>query len=203
MSDPDPWTFGINHLLTITGFGITAAIAIAGFRTFRKWKREKIEEKRIDIALEALAIAYEARFVFDGIRSPLSYSSEWAEMSGTDEDRRKGGAYFAVLRRLDNNREYFERLWRFQPRFMAAFGKDTQDIFLEIHSARRAIEVSASMLMEAALKNDPFDDREFERQLRADVWSKTKGDNISQKIDKFIAGLEKHCMPMVVHGYRD
>lgn len=57
MSSTDPWAFGLNHLLTIIGFAITLGIATAGFRSFAKWKREKIEERRIDIALEALALA--------------------------------------------------------------------------------------------------------------------------------------------------
>jgi hypothetical protein len=56
----DPWTFGWTQLLTIIGFIITISIAVGGFRTFNRWKREKIEEKRIDIAIEALALVYEA-----------------------------------------------------------------------------------------------------------------------------------------------
>jgi hypothetical protein len=46
-------------------------LAIVGLRTFGKWKREKIEEKRIDVAIEALAIAYEAQLVFERIRSRI------------------------------------------------------------------------------------------------------------------------------------
>jgi hypothetical protein len=53
-----PWTFGWTQLLTIIGFCITIGIAIGGFRTFGRWKREKIEEKRIDVAIEALALTY-------------------------------------------------------------------------------------------------------------------------------------------------
>ena len=70
MLPPDPWAFGLNQLLTIIGLLITVGIATVGFRSFGKWKREKLEERRIDIAFEALALAYEAGFIFDSIRSP-------------------------------------------------------------------------------------------------------------------------------------
>jgi hypothetical protein len=60
----DPWAFGWTHVLTIVGFFVTCGIAYFGFRTFERWKREKIEEKRIDIAIEALALAYDSKEVF-------------------------------------------------------------------------------------------------------------------------------------------
>jgi len=65
MPCPDLWAFGSTQLLTVIGFLLTGAIAVVGFRTFEKWKREKLEEKRIEIAFEALALGYEAGFVFD------------------------------------------------------------------------------------------------------------------------------------------
>jgi len=43
--------FGWNQLLTVIGLIVTTIIAIGGFRTFGRWKREKIEERRIDVAL--------------------------------------------------------------------------------------------------------------------------------------------------------
>jgi len=53
----NPWAFGWTQLLTLTGFGITIGIAVGGFRTFGRWKREKLEERRIEVAIDALASA--------------------------------------------------------------------------------------------------------------------------------------------------
>jgi hypothetical protein len=75
---------------TATGLVTTIIIAVAGFRTFGKWRREKLEEKRIEIAIEALALCYEARFIFENIRSPLSYPGEW------DDIREKRPNHFPV-----------------------------------------------------------------------------------------------------------
>jgi len=88
------WTFGWTQLLTIVGFIITIAIAVGGFRTFGRWKKEKIEEKRIETAIEALALVYESKFIFDHIRSEMSFPYEWKDMPdsyGTEEQRNARG----------------------------------------------------------------------------------------------------------------
>lgn len=69
----DPWTFGWTQLLTIVGFIITICIAVGGFRTFGRWKREKIEEKKIEIAFEALA--------FEGMAPLLRFSDLMSRFS--------------------------------------------------------------------------------------------------------------------------
>src|SRR5262245_33241734 len=199
----EAWAFGLNHLLTLIGFAITLGIATVGFRSFAKWKREQIEERRIDTALEALAVAYEAGFIFDGIRSPMSHGGEWSEMKGVDDPKRRdaAGPFFAILRRIDINRDYFERVWKMQPRFMAVFGKDAADIFNKLHQARRSIEVSAGMLMRAAATGEPYKDIQFRQKLETDVWKTRDDDAIGLKISEFVEGIEKHCLPVVEHRY--
>ena len=80
MDAGNPWAFGWNQLLTIIGLAVTSLIAIGGFRTFGRWKREKIEERRIDVALEALSIGYESQGVFEAIRNPGSFGYEYEDM---------------------------------------------------------------------------------------------------------------------------
>lgn len=204
MPPPDPWAFGLNQMLTVIGLLITVGIATAGFRSFEKWKREKIEERRIDIALEALALAYEASFIFDSIRSPMSYEGEWADLKGIDdpEKRRKAGPFFAILKRIEHHKDYFERVWKMQPRFMAVFGKDAADIFMKLHKARREIEVSAGMLMRSAAEGEPYRDAEFRKKLENDIWNvDEKADKIAPKVKEFVHGVEKHCQPVVAHRY--
>jgi hypothetical protein len=200
MPPTDPWTFGLSHLLTVIGFIITAVIAFAGFRSFAKWKRERLEERKIEIALEALALAYEAPYIFDSIRSPISYDGEWSEMKGIDDpDKRSAaGPFFATLKRIERNKEYFERLWRMQPRFMAMFGKEASDVFMTLHQARQSIEVSASMLMRDAANNGRNSDPDFDRKLKADIWSwDSKNDQIRPLINEFVTGIEQHCLPVI------
>jgi hypothetical protein len=86
----NPWAFGWTQLLTIVGLIITIGIAVGGFRTFGRWKREQLEEKRIETAIDALAIVYESKFVFDNIRSEATFDYEFKDMPesfGTSEEQ--------------------------------------------------------------------------------------------------------------------
>jgi hypothetical protein len=74
MTGHNVWAFGWTQVLTLIGFAITVGIAIGGFRTFGRWKREKVEELRMETAIAALAAAYKSKYVFQHIRSPMSYS---------------------------------------------------------------------------------------------------------------------------------
>jgi hypothetical protein len=57
----NPWEFGWTQVLTIIGFAITIAIAIGGFRTFGRWKRELIE-RRIELVGSRLLIRIVTNF---------------------------------------------------------------------------------------------------------------------------------------------
>ena len=72
----NPWAFGWTQLLTIVGMLLTLGIATTGFRTFGRWKREKLEERRIETAIDALALVYESKFIFDHIRSGFVFDGE-------------------------------------------------------------------------------------------------------------------------------
>src|SRR5438105_1190643 len=147
----DPWAFGWTQALTITGFVLTGGIAYFGFRSFERWRWEKIEEKRIDIAVEAAALAYESKYVFENIRSPASFSYELKEVpkweGETDEQWNNRSPFAVIIMRINRHKEFFERLYKIQPRFMALFGEETEASFMKCHQARRYIEVSAGMLM--------------------------------------------------------
>jgi hypothetical protein len=199
---PTPWTFGWTQLLTIIGFMITIAIAVGGFRTFGRWKKEKIEEKRIETAIEALALVYESKFIFDHIRSAMSFGYEWNDMPnsyGTEEQRNTRGPFYAILKRIEASKDFFERAWKMQVRCTALFGPKVEEIFLLMQRARREIEVSAGMLLqdpEPTLKSQ--DNLETWNQFRADVWPAygklaKRGDQVGQKLSEFKKEMENLC----------
>jgi hypothetical protein len=76
---------------------VTIIIAIFGFSTFGRWKREQLEGRRIDIAFSALDLAYKTGHVFDHIRGPLIEDYEWADMpevaGDTEHKRRRRGGW--------------------------------------------------------------------------------------------------------------
>jgi len=201
MNPPDLWAFGWTQLLTIIGFIITVGIASIGFRTFGRWKREKLEEKRIEIAFDMLAIAYEARFIFAHIRGPMAYPHEWTDMpeavSETADQRTARGSFYATLSRIAANKDYFERLWKLQPRCMAMFGAEVADVFMLVHRARREVEVAAQMLaspgrkfgndMRSSLEHAIWDTGDFEPEK----------DEVGKKLTEFRVRTEALCKPII------
>ena len=200
MADPGPWTFGWIQLLTIAGLGI----AFQGLRTFGKWRREKIEEKRIEVAVDALAAAYRSKYVFEHIRGRLKQPYEWQDMPEVDgeaeTDRRRRGSLYAVWKRLERHKDFFEQVWELQPKFMAIFGRETEEIFLLVHTARRDIEVACDMM--ASMQEPRLGEQELWLQLRRDILSSTDattndGDEVGQKLENFRTRIEELCRPIV------
>jgi hypothetical protein len=201
MNSPGGWAFGWTQLLTIIGFIITVGIAGIGFRTFGRWKREKLEEKRIDIAFDMLALAYEAQFIFAHIRGPMAYAHEWADMpeivSETADQRSARGTFYATLSRIAANKDYFERLWKLQPRCMAMFGAEVADVFMLVHRARREVEVAAQMLASPGRK---FGD-DMRSKLEHAVWDtgnfEPEKDEVGKKLSEFRTRTEALCKPSI------
>lgn len=209
----DPWSFGWTQLLTIAGFLITIGIAYGGFRSFERWKREKIEESKIAVALEALALGYEAKYVFSAIRSPFIWSHEWEDMpkhpGELEETQRRRGPLYAIGNRLHRHGEFFERVFKLQPRFMAIYGRDTEETFMILHKARREVEVAVDMLMQDAIRPGDYSSRDTEdlyRKLKGHIAEGShsgRGDEILERIQIFQRKIEQTCRPIIDRTYKN
>jgi hypothetical protein len=202
--------------VAFVGVIVTGTIAGFGLRSFEKFKREQIEERRIDVAIDALTIAYEARFVFDVIRSRIVQDHEWAdakEESGltgslVPVSLRKGqrGAY-AVLKRIDNNEAFFKKVERLEPKFMAVFGAKTEEVFTLIYNSRSRISGSAEILFDLERVESDRDDEHIRNELvelrRTVFGSKDKADEdkTAKALNDFREQIEAICRPIVDHQY--
>lgn len=208
----DPWAFGWTQVLTIVGLLMTFGIAVGGFRTFNRWKREKLEEKRIDVAIDALSLVYESKYIFDHIRSVMAFGYEWQDMpdhtGDTPQQRDQRGPYYATLKRIEANKEFFDRAWKMQVKCTAVFGREAEQIFLLMQKARREIEVSAGMLYrdpEPTHKSE--DNLETWKGFKADVWSPygklaKQGDQVGKKLKEFEERMETLCRPIIDQHYK-
>ena len=144
-----------------------------GIETFKKWKREKIEERRIETAIDALALAYESKIVFRSIRSSMSSEVDYEKMPIIEGElsaqRSARGSYWVVGRRVYDNKGYFDRVWKLQPVVMAIFGEDIEIVFGKLHEARAMVQVASNVDLGCALSNTE-DNRVLHRQLRTDLW---------------------------------
>lgn len=202
----DPWAFGWNQLLTCFGLIVTGGIAICGFRTFDSWKREKIEERRIDIALDALSISYESKTVFGRIRNPNGFEGEWAQMpirkGESPEHRASRGASYAILVRLNRESGFFDRVARLRPKAIAMFGARAEMAFERLENARAWIEDAANQLTWQIPVVPPVrsqEDFDMRMRLRGDMWAgfAEQRDRVEDELGTFRSEMEVIFKPII------
>ena len=58
------------------------------------------------------------------------------------------------------------------------------------------------MLMRAAARGEPYHDTQFREKLESDIWNIIEDrDTIGPMVGEFVAGVEKHCLPVVAYRY--
>jgi len=190
---------------------ITVAIAWGGFRSFNRWRREQLEAKRIDIAFDALTLAHETKSVFQHIRGPLVLPSEWADMpaqpNDTEQLRLRRGEIYATTKRINDKREFFERVARIQPRCMAAFGPEVAKVFKKLHIARAHLETAVLMLtheIDNPCAGNDQKTKEHYEEMRRDLWDlefPPEEDRVGQMLREFTDGVIAFTKPPVVTLY--
>src|ERR1019366_8711419 len=127
-----------------------------------------------------------------------------------NEARQHRGSFYVVVKRLNAEKDYFDRVWKTQPRVMAAFGQQAEDIFLRLHRARAMIDGACEIL--ASLGPDypdrsKKDEIDCYLQLRADIWVSRRSDGldkdrVGRMLTEFKSGLEELCRPTIDLQYR-
>jgi hypothetical protein len=205
----DPWAFGWTQLLTIIGFGITIVIAAGGFRSFNRWRREQLEERRIDIALEALSLAHESKSVFARIREPKGFEAEWSSMpikkGESDTDRSMRGGPYATLARLKADHEYFDRVARLQPKAVAVFGENAEKAFDHFSNAERFVRDSALQLtwyLPPRAETPTEEGFEQMMTMRGDLWTAfCDPDRVENELAAFRVLVERTFSPVIGRNY--
>ena len=123
------------------------------------------------------------------------------------EHRQQRELFFAILKRIEAANDYFKRIWALQPKFIAIFGEKTEEIFDQLHTARRDIEATASMMV---FEDEPFDlnDPAYKEELRGyrttifGPMRKIETDPVADKLDDFRNRIYQLCRPVVDRTYR-
>jgi hypothetical protein len=186
----------------LCGIGVTGAFAWAGLKTFDRWKREKIEEKRIDVAIEALAIGYESKIVFDYIRARQK------RLYGVPGEQIQEQSMSEVLNRVDERQPFFDKALQLEPKFVAVFGRDTATIFEHLFSARQHVIAIAELLIDE-YRFDPKPENAEVRQQHVKWRTQIFGgqetvdapDKIGELLQKFRDEIETICRPIVDRSF--
>jgi len=195
----------------LQGIGaISSALAIAfaayiGRNTFTSWRRQKQEERRMEAAESILTLAYQLRYNFRSVRTPLIDESELDEAENVlradsgewwdrqpDNVRRRARIAQAVMKRLRRHHEDWQRIWELKPLALALFGQTAErslDIFWEQY---------VSLLSDAeAFANIEDKDAEGSQGARDRLFRQCEDSAITQTIDEAVARLEAELQPTI------
>jgi hypothetical protein len=120
------------------------------------------------------------------------------------------GEFYAILKRITDNRPYFLKVLQLQPRVMTIFGPETELIFRKLNEARAHVTVAAQMLMRPVDQDRAWNERtqNLHAQCEADIWEglgemAPNGDRVTLKLNEFRDGLVAICRPVVDREYRE
>lgn len=205
--------------VALFGVIVTGGLGLWGVRSFDRWKREKIEEKRIDLAIEALAIGFKAHVVFDDIRSRFAQKSYGDVVRVEAEDvistayHHRQQDYNEVLRRVEAKQPFFDEVLTIEPKFIALFGRDKEAIFKRLFRARHLIINAIDVLSELnGADPDATEAREERVKLRKRIFASsgtldpedTLGpkDEVGKLLQEFRDEIEKLCGPIVDRSFK-
>ncbi|MCK1570334.1 hypothetical protein [Bradyrhizobium sp. 174] len=179
-------------------------------RTFDKWRREKIHERKLEVAFEALTLAYESSMVFDDIRRSMIREYEWADMPTegmSKEQIERSRSPYALISRFSRHSEFFDRVLKVQPRLMAVFGPATEVTVNKLHQARHLIQMACEMLIEIPDPRPGTGEWDLILQARSDIWGVNSSgvkepERVTKLLREFRAEIEAKCGPLVNQEYK-
>jgi hypothetical protein len=114
------------------------------------WRREFVGKRRIELAEETLEAFFAIRDAIAYIRNPFSNTNEGSSRERreceTEAETELLNRAYIVFERYQAKKEVFTRLATLKYRFMAAFGKNTENIFLRANETVNRIFVAAQTL---------------------------------------------------------
>lgn len=191
-----------------------AAIVFAawkGSQTFSSWRRQKQEERRIEVADRILTLAYKLRRNFAGVRSPLirSYELDRArvdlEKAGLgfddppDARQRRFQTAQAILNRLQQHNDDWSRIFELMPLARAYFGESGESHLQKLWEQYVSVVVAAESYGDAHEDTGRDQDREFARGVRRDMFATAPAgeDRVAQGVDAAVAALEGLLTPIL------
>jgi hypothetical protein len=175
---------------------ITAITAIFGVA---KWAKEHKGRKRIDLAEDVLATAYEAAEAISYMRSPFSFDSEAKDLvrheSETDAQFRLRKTYSVAYFRYQQNSELFSKLRTLCYRVEAVFGKPHGAPIRELLKAPHQVITAGSSLARLIGDSDLLEPEararnfDFRQKLEAKFWEGMDNDVLTAELNRALESI--------------
>ena len=192
----------------------TICVVIASFTAIcgiTSWRREAKWKRKYELAEEVLSLFYECKEKISIIRSPFGFVGEGktrkrGENESPEDSKILDDAY-VFIERYEKEKEPFLKLRALKFRFIAVFGKNSEEPFDEIWKIIREIVTAANRLgYRYWLDNVKKEFSEIGHQthlaeMRKNediVWATLdENDQIVKKVDNCIKKIESYCLEIM------
>ncbi len=203
----------MNNILQNIAVIIASLTAVYGIIS---WRREHIGKRKIDLAEEVLCSIYEIKDVIKYIRAPFSLVGEGStrvrSKNETEEQSKILDDAYVVVERYNSQKDVFSKFYKLKYRYMANFGKNSEQPFLLIRNITNEIFLAARMLGQRYWKNQgrrTMTQDEFQNHLKKMekfeeiFWEHDDNDEINTKLEEAINICESICKSSNSFGLRN
>ena len=196
------------------GFAQAGAIAFAAWKaadTFKLWRSQKIEERRIDVAERILTLADRIKRAFSDFRSPFyghelataeaKLRSEMPEFASLgDSQRRKMATGRAIAERINCYSPEWEQIFELLPLTKALFGEETAKHLEGFWQQRNVVWVAA----ESHADDDGSDANFTKTMITANLYEREgePEDRVGTKVTELVSSLEAKLLPIIRLNYK-
>lgn len=199
----------------IGGIGGAVAVVIAAAlaaNSFKGWRRQRIEERRLVHAENALTLAYKLERAIGSIRNPAQFGAEMTEAEQTlrQQDTVTDGTPNGqrqmlitgqvVLNRVTKHRDLYDKLDELRPSIRAVFGPEAEANLAVFHTETvkvRAAAVAYARSGREHYRNQQAWERDMERTERYGhtIWEDSEindaGELVEDRIKKAVSDAVK------------
>ena len=208
----------ISGWATLAGAAAVVYAAHKGSSTFKSWRRQKNEERRIDLAEQVLTLAYKSRRAIEDMRAPGILGVEMSELHAqlreqgvVDDDTpvtHKGVLANAqvILSRSNSRKAIWDALLDTLPVAKAIFGSEVEEQLEEFWKQRcrliAAAHSYAGLIRWPRAHSEEATERQYKRQRDIEnvIWAGAADDEVDAvgaKVDAAVANLESWLLPTI------
>jgi hypothetical protein len=206
----------LTGLGTLAGAGSIIIAAFLGRSALSDYRNQKVTDREIEVADQALTAAYRAEDAIEGIRARWMPAAELnaseaqlKELGMTldgmpDAERSAHVSRGAIYKRAEYFKDDFEAVFEAIPRVRAFFGNDAAEALKSFARARNRILSSADML--PIISRDGDADRATSQSIRRDIygkWQEGDDDPVGQMVSEAIELLEGKLTPVLRPAKKD
>ena len=195
-------SFTVDEITSIIQSAAVLVVAIPAFRGLNSWRVQLLGKKKIELAEEALVLAYELQAAIEWARHPVSYGGEGQERPNRDQEtdaiRNTNDSYYSRVSRLNESMEQFSRLRALQMLFRAHFANEAQEALSTFFITRNRINSAVGMLINHAGERDyPVGLRQADQEIIWDHSTQDQPDETRRTINDAVSEIERVCRPIL------